>query len=153
VGASIDATKVVNEDDELPWIDEHELAIAAPRGEVWAALERYVDETLAGGRSSWFTRVLGAVPTSGFGVAARVPTRQLVLAGRHRFAQYRLIFALDDDRNRGTVLRATTLAAFPRMRGRIYRALVIGTRLHVLATRGILRLVRRRAIAQARELS
>src|SRR5215468_7404281 len=110
---------------ELPWIDEHELAIAAPRGEVWTALERWVDAMVGG--TPWLGRVLAADPPSGFAVVARVPMRQLVLAGRHRFAHYRLAFALEDGPSGGTILRASTLAEFPRLRGRIYRALVIGT--------------------------
>lgn len=43
----------------------------------------------------------------------------------------------------GTLLRATTYAEFPGLRGRGYRALVIGSRLHVVATRGMLRSVAR----------
>jgi hypothetical protein len=41
------------------------------------------------------------------------------------------------------VLRAKTYAEFPGLRGRIYRALVIGTGAHVLATNHMLRAIQR----------
>jgi hypothetical protein len=46
------------------------------------------------------------------------------------------------------VLTATTRAAFPGARGRAYRALVIGTRAHVLATRHMLHAVRRLSLTE-----
>ena len=42
-------------------------------------------------------------------------------------------------------MRAETRAEFPRLRGSVYRALVIGTRMHVLVTRRILGGVKRNA--------
>jgi hypothetical protein len=42
-------------------------------------------------------------------------------------------------------VRAETRAAFPGLQGRAYRALVIGTRGHVLAVRRLLRAVKARA--------
>ena len=132
---------------ELPFVDEHAVTIAASRGAVWAALERFVDGMTGGDGSDLFARMLGAEPRSGFAVADRVPLRELVLVGRHRFARYRLTFALGDAPTGGTVLRALTHAEFPGARGRVYRALVIGTRLHVAATRGMLHAVKRRCLA------
>jgi len=79
-------------------------------------------------------------------VAERESERRLALAGRHRFSRYRLIFELDDGAPGATVLRASTYAIFPGVHGWLYRAMVIGTRLHVLATRGILHAVRRRSV-------
>jgi hypothetical protein len=46
------------------------------------------------------------------------------------------------------VLTATTRAAFPGARGQAYRALVIGTRAHVLATRHMLHAVRRLSLTE-----
>ena len=68
------------------------------------------------------------------------------MAGRHRFSRYRLVFELVDAADDETQLSARTYAEFPGLRGRAYRALVIGTRLHVLATNQILRSVRRAAL-------
>jgi hypothetical protein len=131
-----------------PYVDQHALAIAAPRATVWAALERYVHETIGASKLPLLGRVLGTEPASGFGVIEREPERRLALAGRHRFSRYRLVFELDDAPERATVLRALTYAVFPGLHGLIYRALVIGTRMHVLATRGILRTVRRLSLAE-----
>lgn len=133
--------------DELPYIDQHALTIAAPRAAVWAALERYVGETIGATRVPLLGRVLGTDPPSGFAVAEREPERRLALAGRHRFSSYRLVFELDDAPGSGTVLRASSYAVFPGLHGQVYRALVIGTRFHVLATRGILHAVGRRSAA------
>jgi hypothetical protein len=133
--------------EELPFVDEHAVTIDASRGAVWAALERFVDGLTGGSGNDLFARMLGAEPRSGFAVADRAPLRELVLEGRHRFACYRLSFVLGDAPGGGTVLRALTHAAFPGARGRVYRALVIGTRLHVAATRGMLHAVKRRCLA------
>jgi hypothetical protein len=81
----------------------------------------------------------------GFHVAAAVPLAELKLAGSHRFSNYALIFHLDPLPGSGSRLRAETRAEFPRLRGTVYRTLVIGTRMHVLATRRILAAVKRRA--------
>ncbi|HWB78458.1 MAG TPA: hypothetical protein VG755_26010 [Nannocystaceae bacterium] len=131
----------------LPFVDEHALTIDASRGAVWAALERFVDGMIGGAGNDLLARVLGAEPRGGFAIAERVPLRELVLEGRHRFARYRLSFALADAQGGGTVLRALTHAEFPGARGKVYRALVIGTRLHVAATRGMLHAVKRRCLA------
>jgi hypothetical protein len=47
------------------------------------------------------------------------------------------------------MLRATTYAAFPGARGQAYRALVIGSRAHVLAGRHLLHAVRRLALQRS----
>lgn len=127
---------------DLPYVDTHEITIDAPRGVVWTALERHVDESLV--MRGPFARVLGTEPARGFEVRELVPLRRLVLGGRHRFARYRLSFELVDAPGGGTRLSAVTHAEFPGVLGWVYRTLVIGTRLHVLATRGILHAVRRR---------
>ena len=74
----------------------------------------------------------------GFHVAVATPPTELALAGSHRFSNYALIFRLDPLADGGTRLRAETRAEFPHLQGAIYRALVIGTRMHVLVTRRIL---------------
>ena len=50
-----------------------------------------------------------------------------------------LIFELDDQGSTTTRVRATTLAEFPGIAGRIYRALVIGTGGHRVVVRRMLR--------------
>lgn len=130
----------------LPYIDEIAVTIAAPRALVWDALVRYVDTRLVAPKQRRLARLLGADSPGGFAPSERITQRRLALVGRHRFARYELMFELADGAS-GTVLRAITYAAFPGLHGRIYRALVLGTRLHVLATRGMLNAVQRRALA------
>ncbi len=131
--------------DDLPYVDEHAVTVAVGRDRVWDALQRYVAGSLASGRRHPVARVLGSSPPSGFEVAQAVPGERLGLAGRHRFARYALVFELESAAADTTVVRATTYAAFPGLPGRAYRALVIGTRGHSVATNHILRTVRRHA--------
>lgn len=133
----------------LPYIDEHAVRIAAPRAIVWTALEQYVAAFLRRTEAGLLARLLGTEPRAGFEVAERAQPDRLVLVGRHRFSRYQLAFELTDGADGATELCATTHAEFPGVRGRVYRALVIGTRLHVVATTRILRSIRRRAITIA----
>jgi hypothetical protein len=130
----------------LPYIDQHTVRVTAPRDVAWPALEKYLAAFLRRAEGGLLTRLLGAVPRAGFEVAERVPPDRLTLVGRHRFARYQLAFDLTDAADGATHLRATTHAEFPGVRGRVYRALVIGTRAHVVATTHILRSIRRRAL-------
>ena len=127
----------------LPYVDEHAITIAAPRDQVWRALQRYATSSIGMSGGNPLARILGTAPRSGFAVAAAVPGDTLTLAGRHRFSRYALVFELQDSAGHGTVLRAKTFAAFPGLHGQLYRAMVIGTRVHVLATTQMLRAVRR----------
>jgi hypothetical protein len=81
----------------------------------------------------------------GFHVAAAREPRELALAGSHRFSEYSLVFRLDDLADGGTRLRAETRADFPGLRGSLYRAMVIGTRGHMIVTRRLLVATKRRA--------
>ena len=131
---------------ELPYLDEHRIRVAAPRAVVWPALRHYAASSLRIGAGSPLTRLLGTVPRAGFEVAEEVPEQRLGLAGRHRFSRYRLVFALADLPDGGTLVSARSYAVFPGWPGRGYRALVIGTRLHVVAVRNMLRSIRRASL-------
>jgi hypothetical protein len=134
--------------DSLPFIDEHSARIDASAEVIWTALLEVVRRAFGGaapvasilgcdparGTSGFAGRPGEAVP--GFRVVASEPGHRLALGGRHRFATYALTFVLDGGR-----LRARTHAAFPGLRGRIYRALVLGTGGHRLVTRWLLRRV------------
>lgn len=129
----------------LPFVDEHRIGIPAPRDVVWAALARFAGSSLRLGSRNPLGWLLGTEPREGFEVIEVVPLEHLCLAGRHRFSRYRLSFELDAA-GRGTVVRARTYAQFPGVRGRAYRALVLGTGAHTMATRLML-LSLRRAVA------
>lgn len=132
--------------EHLSYIDEHAIRIDAPRGQVWDSLRRYVDAFLRSAEHNPLGAVLGTSPRAGFAVDGVDPGQRLSLAGQHRFSRYELVFELGDTGDGATQLRAQTYADFPGLRGRIYRALVIGTRGHVLATNHLLRSVKRRAV-------
>jgi hypothetical protein len=56
-----------------------------------------------------------------------------------------LEFSTAASENAATILRGESRAEFPRLRGKAYRALVIGTRGHVVAMRWLLRSIKQRA--------
>jgi hypothetical protein len=148
----------------LPRVDEHSIPIEATADAAWNALLRVIEGSFAAGASTRGARLLRCVDARASGprplaVGSTVPgfhvetaqrPRELALAGRHRFSDYALIFRLDEDGSNCTTLRAETRAAFPGLEGRTYRAMVIGTRIHVLMTRRILGAVKRRAELAAR---
>jgi hypothetical protein len=150
---------MANPEERLPGVDEHSIQIAAGAEAVWAALLRVAEGSFASPATRRVARLLGCADTEpsgprplakgsafpGFHVEAAERPRQLALAGSHRFSVYALIFRLDDLGATHTRLRAETRAEFPGVKGSVYRALVIGTRGHVLATRRILGAVKQRA--------
>jgi hypothetical protein len=143
----------------LPHVDEHAVEVEAGTSETWEALLHAAERSFAGGAAPPFARLLGcedaaasgprplaagsAIP--GFHVAVAEPGSELALAGRHRFSRYALIFRLEVLAPGRTRLRAETRAEFPGLHGAAYRALVIGTRGHVVVTRRLLAAVKRRA--------
>ncbi|MDD7812777.1 hypothetical protein PP713_09425 [Mycobacterium sp. CSUR Q5927] len=129
-------------DDELPFIDTHTVEVDAPRRPVWSALQRYTTSLLRSTERNPRLVLLGPQPRAGFAVAESTEQRRIVLVGRHRFSRYRLVFELTDAPGGGTLLHAHSYATFPGLHGRAYRALVIGTRLHVVATNLMLRAIR-----------
>jgi hypothetical protein len=134
-------------EDDLPFVDEHRITVEAPPDLVWPGLRRYVDRMLAANDGGVLTRVLGTRPPAGFEVSAEIPLRRLELTGRHRFSRYALVFELDPA-GEHTIVRGLTYARFPGPHGRVYRALVIGTGLHVVAMRRLLGSVRQACVAQ-----
>jgi hypothetical protein len=129
--------------EALPYVDEHTITIPSPRHQSWAGLERFVATRLYRTERTILGRLLGTESPGGFEVAERTPQQRLTLAGRHRFSRYRLVFELIDAPDRTTTMLAKTYAAFPGLPGRVYRAAVIGTGVHRLATNRLLRAVRR----------
>jgi hypothetical protein len=150
--------------DRLPYVDEHSVAIAAGADATWESVLRIAEGSTDSARGSRVARLLGCADVEaagprplavgstfpGFRVERAEQPRELVLAGSHRFSDYALIFRVDDLGEGRSRLRAETRAAFPGPKGRVYRALVIGTRGHVLAVRRLLGAAKRRAERQPR---
>ncbi|MGC1852198.1 MAG: hypothetical protein WA687_07150 [Solirubrobacterales bacterium] len=145
--------------ESLPLVDEHSLLIDVAPDAVWEALPRVIEGTFGSATTGRVARLLGCadVDTSGprpldagsafpgFHVEAAERGQELALAGSHRFSDYALIFHLEDAGDRGTRLGAETRAAFPGLKGSVYRMLVIGSGVHVLVTRRLLGAIKRRA--------
>jgi hypothetical protein len=144
---------------QLPFVDELSIEIAAGPEAVWEALLQTIERSFDSPRTSRVARLLGChdVESSGvrplatgsafpgFHVEVAEPGRELALVGSHRFSDYALTFRFDELDGEKTRLRAETRADFPEFKGSVYRALVIGTRGHVLATNRMLSAVKRRA--------
>jgi hypothetical protein len=155
--ATLSGVEDVPTPTDLPFVDVHETRVAAPPSVVWHALAR--DVAGGGALTEAFAGTLGCEPrrrggppvpeagaeVPGFRVVESRPGAALVLAGRHRFSRYALVFGLEPLPDGATRLTAETRAAFPGVRGTLYRALVIGTRTHVVAVRAMLARIRRRA--------
>ena len=144
--------------DSLPPVDEHGTEIAADPDQVWEALAATLPRILNTRRSAGFARLLGDAFTEargeptvigstvpGFIVSRSIRPSVLALLGQHRFSRYALVFRIDQLGIGRSRLRAETRAQFPGVKGRVYRALVIRSRGHVLVVRRILSAVRRRA--------
>jgi hypothetical protein len=143
----------------LPYVDELTVEVAADRDATWAALLRVVERSFASARGRGPARLLACEDTEpsgprplargsalpGFHVETIEPGSTLALAGRHRFSTYLLTFQLEDAAPGHSRVTAETRAAFPGLKGGIYRALVIGTRMHVVVTRRLLTATKRRA--------
>ncbi|ACZ29172.1 hypothetical protein Xcel_0132 [Xylanimonas cellulosilytica DSM 15894] len=124
---------------DLPFVDEHVWSVAEPPDVVFARVERYVHAVWVRERRRGIEHLLGTRDPGGFHVAESVPGALLALEGAHRFSRYRLTFLLAAD-GAGTRVTARTHAAFPGVRGALYRGAVVGTGLHVVVTRRMLRL-------------
>lgn len=145
--------------DGLPHIDEHATEIGADPATTWEALLRVAETSVSAGAAPRLARLLGCADVDragprplragsampGFHVETAEAPRELALVGSHRFSAYALIFRLDALGRGRTRLRAETRAEFPGLKGGVYRALVIGTRVHVFVTRRILAAAKRRA--------
>jgi hypothetical protein len=145
--------------DLLPHVDEHTVSIDAEPSVTWAALERVVDRSFSSATTARFAGLIGCIDTEstgprpfaagsvvpGFHVEHADPERELTLVGAHRFSAYALVFRLEAESGGHTLVRAETRADFPGVKGSIYRGLVIGTRIHVLVTRRLLRATKRSA--------
>lgn len=145
--------------DDLPRIDEHSVTVEATAVDCWSAAVDVVPRAFSARATGVVARALGCADTAvagprpiaagsafpGFRVARAECPRELMFEGHHRFSRYDLIFRFDVLGPARSRVRAETRAVFPGRRGRIYRALVLGTRGHVLVVRRLLAGVKYRA--------
>ena len=150
---------MTTEEDELPFIDRLAVDVGADREVTWAALIEVLTRTLESDSSRLAARALGSsvleasgprplesgATLPGFRVAAVDPPNGLTLDGTHRFARHEMAFALTEKGSGRTDLAVVTRAEFPGPVGRLYRGMVIGSGGHVLATRRLLKAVKREA--------
>ncbi len=129
-------------------MDEHSVTVDAPREAVWKAVGQYARE-LTRSDHGLIGTVLGTEPRSGFDVSQQTEGKCLELSGRHRFARYRLVLALTEQPDRALKLSAISYADFPGARGRLYRAVLLGSGAHILAVRHMLRTISRHAYWRA----
>ena len=144
--------------ESLPFVDEHSVTIVASPEEVWEALLATVSEATANRPGPRISRLLGCQQTEitgrpgqigstmpGFVVTRSIRPAVLALMGQHRFSRYALILRITETPLEPVVLSAETRAEFPGRRGDAYRTAVLRSGGHWIATRAMLRSVRRRA--------
>jgi hypothetical protein len=146
--------------ESLPFVDEHSTEVDSTPQRTWDALVAYIGRA-GSGRLAWLVaKGLGCKPADrsgrsgaigstvpGFIVTRSVAPAVVALMGEHRYSRYALIFRITPGQRESVRLSAETRAEFPGRAGAGYRALVIGSRGHVLVTRSMLRSVRRLAEA------
>jgi hypothetical protein len=144
--------------EQLPPIDEHAIEVDAPAEASWDALFPTLEHSFGTRGARRYAQRAGASVTvaegdlhhpggklPGFTVIRAVEPVMLALAGRHRFAEYAIVFRIDLLPGQRSQVRLETRADFRGRKGRLYRAGVIGTRGHVILVNRMLRAIKRRA--------
>jgi hypothetical protein len=75
----------------LPYLDRHWVAMGSSPAQAWFALRTYATRGL-GIADTNLGSLLATHPRSGFEITIEQPPRQLVVRGRHRFAEYAIVF-------------------------------------------------------------
>ena len=144
--------------EKLPPIDEHEIEVDAPAEATWAALFPTLEKAFGGKFAQGYCERVHASETEahgdlhhpggtlpGFTVTRAIAPVMLALAGRHHFAQYAVVFRIDLLPGQRSRVRLETRAEFVGAKGRMYRVGVLGTRVHVIGVRRMLRAIKRSA--------
>jgi hypothetical protein len=146
---------------DLPPIDEQTVTVAGPPAAAWDAVLRTLGSSFGRRQAHRIAAALGCEPATtvawdepavgssvpGFRIVTAARPDLLVVAGRHRFSRYGIVFRFEPAGG-GTRCRAESRAEFPGVAGRAYRAAVIGTGGHAVAVRSLLRQVRSAAWAR-----
>lgn len=129
----------------LPYVDEHTVIVDAPPAATWRATAAFFERGL-GPVGSGYAKLVGVRDGRAFVVDRSEPPALLGLAGEHRFSRYKLLFLVEPAGHGRARLTARSAAEFPGVRGKAYRAAVIGSRFHVLAVRMMLRRIAHAAV-------
>jgi hypothetical protein len=143
---------------ELPFIDEHCVTIDASPEATWGAVMTF-PKGMTGSTKKLYASAVGARDVNvsgldhlevgstfpGFHVVEASPPTRLLLEGQHRFSRYALDLNIEEMPGQKSRLCAETRAEFPHFHGAIYRSLVIGSRIHAVLVRRILRAIKDRA--------
>lgn len=148
----------------LPFIDEHAIEIDADRETVWRALTASFGGS-GGKLFAAYGKLIGVDPDTkagdldqvgstriGFRVSASEPPERLELTGRHHFSTYSLTWDITESASGKSRLSATTCARFPGIKGRVYKAAVIGSGAHERITRRMLAAVGRRILRHSSQV-
>ena len=137
----------------LSRVDEHTVAVAAAPELVWDATVESLGSSFSAPWTRWLARLLRADPAvasgwtqpavgsavPGFRIVAAHRPDLLVVAGRHRFSRYGIVFRIEPVAGGRARCRAESRADFPGLPGRLYRLAVIGSGGHVIAVRRMLK--------------
>ncbi len=145
--------------EALPRIDEHRVIVSVRANRAWLVLREVVDRAFSGRISRSFAYVLRCAQTKrgganplrvsstlpGWSVTDMAPGELIVLEGSHRYSRYAILFRVEEVAPGRSLVRAETRGAFPGVRGRAYRLLVITSRGHALTMSYLLRRLKQRA--------
>lgn len=144
---------------DLPFIDAHTVPVSAAADKTWSVLvalfagNAFTNERFAGllgcspstRAGSWSNDLTGSA-VAGFAVSQATAPSRLELRGQHHFSRYALVFIIDD-----ASVTAESYAEFPGLLGRVYRAMVIGTRAHRVIVKRFLQRIAASAEASDRD--
>jgi hypothetical protein len=148
---------------DLPFLDQHERLVIRPPAETFTAVCDVVARSLSGRFARGYGRLVRSAPYPGvvrsglvtgdqlvgFTVEQMTPPHRLVMAGRHRFARYRLEIAVKPVTTGTSRVTVRTSADFPGRAGSLYRIGVIGSGGHMVVTRMLLRRIADAAVVGA----
>lgn len=110
----------------LPFVDAHDVVLPCDIRAAWERVQAATRRTSMLGPKGFPERELDA-------------PRRMRLAGEHPFARYELTFELEETEPGRTRVRAVTHALFKPGLGKVYGGLVVGSGMHAVVVRRLLR--------------
>jgi hypothetical protein len=149
---------------DLPFLDQHERLVIRPPAETFTAMCDVLASSLSGRFARAYGRLVRSAPNPsafrpglvtgdelvGFTVEQIAPPQRVVMAGRHRFARYRLEITVTPVTATTSRVAMRTSADFPGRAGSLYRLGIVTSGGHMAVTRMLLRRIADAAIVGAR---